>query len=232
MHIQNLQHPQHTGLNWSVSMKKLLFLLLLLSTFSNVLFAQKLSVSILTGPSTIYYWSDDVDQAKVKSPIGYDFGINLARNINPHWQFKLGVRYCLWKVPDLIGPLQWPSEHDGNGGYQYDPSIAHYLTSSFTQQKAFQYLTGFRWQNKSEELHWVADGEFGFTSFTKNKAGISTHLQPTVGLAFGAEIMLRPKLFLFAHPGARVVFRNIKQELVPVKQLLNLHVEMGGRYTF
>ncbi len=213
-------------------MKKFFHFSVFLFLFSLRLTAQKHSISILTGPSTVYYWTDDVDKGNGNSPIGYAIGLDLARNTNAQWQFKLSVRYCLWKIPNLIGPVQWPSEQDGNGGYQYDPSLTHYRVSDFVQQKSFQYLSGFRWQSKSEKFHWVADGEFGFSRFTKNKAGISTHLKPTVGLAFGAEHWVRSNLFLFAKPGVRAVFRDFKREKTQVNHLLNLHIEMGGRYSF
>lgn len=213
-------------------MKKLFLSSVLLLLFSLRLMAQKYSISILTGPSTVYYWTDDMDKGQGHSPLGYAIGLDLARNTNAQWQFILSVRYCLWKIPNLIGPVQWPSEQDGNGGYQYDPSLSHYRVSGFAQQKSFQYLSGFRWQSKSEKFHWVADGEIGFTSFTKNKAGISTHLLPTVGLTLGAAFWVRSNLFLFAKPGVRVVFKDFKREKTPVNHLLNLPIELGGQYSF
>jgi len=213
-------------------MKKLFLFSVLLFLLSLRLTAQKYSISVLTGPGTVYYRADDVDKDKGNSPIGYAIGLELARNTSAQWQFKLGVRYCLWKIPDLIGPLQWPSEQDGNGGYQYDPSLTHYRVSDVAQQKAFQYLAGFRWHSKAETFHWVADGELGFSSFTKNKAGISTYLKPTIGMSFGVEFRVRPNLFLFAKPGVRVIFRDFKREKTPITRLLDLHLEMGGRYSF
>lgn len=213
-------------------MKKLFLFSILLFLFSLRLTAQKYSIYVLAGPGTVYYWADDVDKDKGSSPVGYSIGLELARNTSARWQFKLGVRYCLWKIPDLIGPFQWPSEQDGNGGYQYDPSLTHYRVSDLTQQKAFQYLSGFRWQSKAEKLHCVADVELGFSSFTKNKAGISTHLKPTFGLAFGAEVWARPNLFFFAKPGVRAIVKGFKLEKTPVNYLLDVHMEMGARYSF
>lgn len=212
-------------------MKKLFIFGLFLLFGLPPLTAQKNSVYVFTGPSTVYYKLDDVEKSKGHSPIGYAIGLDLARNLNTQWQIKLGIRYCLWKTPNLIGPFQWPSEVN-NGAYQYDPSLSHYLISDYAQQKAVQYLSGFRWQSKSQEFHWVADVEFGFSSFSKNQAGISTHLHPTAGLGFGAEMLVGTHMFLFARPGAQVIFRDIKSENIPVRQLLNFHVEVGGRYAF
>ncbi|MBC7774377.1 MAG: hypothetical protein H7246_02980 [Phycisphaerae bacterium] len=213
-------------------MKKLFLFYLPLLFFSTQLSAQKHSISVLTGPSAIYYLTDDIEQRAYKSPIGFDFGLDYLRNINAQWQFKLGIRYCLWKVPNLNGPLQWPSEHDGNGGWQYDPSIAHYLVTDFDQQDAFQFLPGFRWQSKTEEFHWIATGEFGFSNFMKNSVGISTRLHPTAGLAFGGEWSLGSNLKLFAQPGGRIIFRDFKRKNTPESHLINLQVEMGARRSF
>ncbi|MDO8365816.1 MAG: hypothetical protein Q7T20_03385 [Saprospiraceae bacterium] len=213
-------------------MKKLFLFYLILLFFSIQLSAQKHSISLSTGPGAIYYWTNDIQQNQIKSPIGFSFGVDYARKINAQWQFKLGIRYCLWKVPNLNGPLQWPSEHDGNGGYLYDPSIAHYLIKDFGNQDAFQFLPGFRWQSKQEDFHWIALGEFGFSGFMKNSAGISTQLHPTAGLAFGAEWLLRSNLHVFVQPGGRIVFRDFKRENARESHLLNLNVELGARFSF
>ena len=153
-----------------------------------------------------------------------------GRNFNAHWQFTLGIRYCLWKVPQLAGPFEWGSEFEA-GGYVYDPALFHYQVTGFKQQVAVQVLPGVRWQSKGEDFHWVGTGEFGVSGFMKNDEGISTRLNPTLGLGFGAESRLRSKLFLFANPGIRFIFRDSDRRNTPRSHLLNIQAELGVRYT-
>ena len=179
----------------------------------------------------VHYLTDDIERGS-NTPVGFATGLDISRNINTQWQVKIGLRYCWWKVPDLFWPAQWPSEHDGNGGFQYDHSLWHYQIIGFDQASAFQFLPALRWQSKPEEFHWFILGEFGFSGFLKNDAGISTRWHPTAGLAFGGELLIVSNLHLFAQPGARIVLRDFKGETVTESHLLNLQVEIGGRYSF
>ena len=199
--------------------------------FSTQLQAQQHSISITLGPSAISYLTDDVEQSLSKSPMGYALGLDLAHNLRPQWQLKLGLRYCLWQVPNMTGPYQWPSEQS-NGVYQYDPSIAHYLITDYTQQDLIQLLPGIRWQSKAEEFRWIAGVEAGISAFLKNSAGISTKMHPTAGLSLGAEWTVQPNLHVFAQPGGRLIFRDPANNNTPESHLLNLQVELGARLGF
>lgn len=213
-------------------MKKLLVFGLLFYLFSVQLQAQKNNVSILFGPSAVRFLTDDVGQTKLESPIGYALGLDLARNLHTHWQLKLGIRYASWQIPRLNGPLQWPSEHDGNGGFLYDPNQYHYLIRDYKTQDAIQILPGVRWQSNATDIHWTATAEVGFSAFLKNEEGISTKMHPTAGLALGAEWSLNSKLHVFAQPGCRIIFRDSTKRNTPESHLLNLQVELGLRHSF
>lgn len=213
-------------------MKKLFFFSLLLLLFSIRLQAQQNSAALSFGPNMVYYLTNQVQKNGERSPIGYSIGLDFARNLHPQWQLKLGVRYCFWQVPILFGPLQWPSEHNGNGGFQYDPSLPHFRIKEYTQSGAIQVMAGVRWQSKPTEFHWIACGEFGFSQFPKNDAELNPGVQPVVGASFGAEWSLNPKLHLFAQPGASVVFRDFNRDNALKCNLLNPKVDLGVRYAF
>ena len=213
-------------------MKKQTFLTIFLLFSLHLLSAQKNSVAILAGPSAIYYWTDDFEQKVIQTSVGYALGLDLARKINSKWQFKLGARYAFWEVPNLAGGFQWPSEHDGNGGFIYDPNLQHYITQGFTQRIAFQVLSGMRWQSAPTDFHWVAVGELGLSAFAQNDAGIKTNLHPTLGLAYGAEFALDKHWFLFATPGIRFIFRDFDRKNTPERHLINAQAELGARFAF
>lgn len=208
-----------------------LFTLILCFALSS-LYAQKNSIALSTGPSGIYYWTNDFEQEVFKTPIGYAFGLDFSRKISKKWQVKLGARYGVWKIPKLSGPLQWPSEFDGNIGYLYDPKLVHFLAQGYSGQSAFQVISGLSWRSTQADFYWVATGEVGLSGFTKEAAGEKANLYPTLGLSYGAAYTLSGNWSLFATPGVRFIIRDFDRKNTPDRHLLNVQLEMGARYTF
>ena len=164
--------------------------------------------------------------------MGYMISLDLARNIRPRWKAKLGLRYALWQVPDLEGPFLWPSEHNRNGGYQFDPSLEHYFKEGHTGRGAIQLLSGVGWESNAEGFRWFVNAEFGLTRFLKNTEHLHTRFSPTAGLSFGSGWMVKPNLCLFIMPSGRLIFRGSSKQYADKFNLFSMQVEMGCRYSF
>lgn len=65
----------------------------------------------------------------------YNFttGLNFERQISKAYWIQIGARYSTLGHQVIIKGLMWGSEHDGMGGYKFDPTLNH----------SYQYITNY-----------------------------------------------------------------------------------------
>lgn len=213
-------------------MKKLLLLVFLqVFSFSKTT-AQKNALSFVIGPSAFRYAPDQILKSDLKPSMGFVTGLDFTHSIRAGLSLKLGIRYNAWQLPNLEGPLTWPSEHDGNGGYQFDSSLQHYTNKGYESRSAWQYLTGLGWEGRQKAFRWFTYAELGLTSFVKNNAGPSISPHPFAGLSFGSGWALNPKLCVFVSPSGRLTFRGSSKQFADKFNTFSMQIELGARYSF
>ena len=186
-------------------------------------------LSILAGPNWLDQGNSNLTGGSSRnSRIGYTLGLDFSRRmLGEHWQFKLGLRYNVWRSIAGTGFLTWPSEFS-TGVYIYDPTLPHYLQIDVTE-KAWQYFAGLRWlPGKPRHLRWYGDVEIGATDFIQAFDLSDKAIRFTLGLGFGLEWKPAQHFALFVQPQSRYVFRanTYSSGFLPVQ------VESGVRWVF
>jgi len=63
--------------------------------------------------------------------LNYNIGVALNKNITNNLVFRTGVNYSSFRyITSDLKDLKWGSEHDGVGGWEFDPSLPHEIKNS------------------------------------------------------------------------------------------------------
>jgi Outer membrane protein beta-barrel domain len=99
-----------------------LFLFLLMLSFASGIFAQKNNFEVVVAP-----YQPFVQSSIIKIPFigkgGVTLGGHFLHNFKKNYWFVMGLEVSGMKYKMKNDILQWPSQHDGNGGFIDDPNI-------------------------------------------------------------------------------------------------------------
>ena len=105
--------------------------------------------------------NQDVRDGYEKGKINYSLGIDLIKEFKSNFGLKTGIRYLKIGYKTNDEDLIWPSEHDGQGGYDPNPI----LPFSGTIEHVYEYIqvpVNLRYYLNSGKTKFYCDGGLMF----------------------------------------------------------------------
>ncbi|HMG15429.1 MAG TPA: outer membrane beta-barrel protein [Saprospiraceae bacterium] len=85
----------------------------------------KSSIAIMGGMDYTYRFLKNPNFDNKLGTYNYSTGLNFERQISKNYWLQIGLRYSSLGHQIIIKGLKWGTEHDGMGGYKYDPTLNH-----------------------------------------------------------------------------------------------------------
>jgi hypothetical protein len=119
-------------------MNKLSFVLLLLFAGWGQMFSQNKFYELIASPDYSFRTSvsETLRNDYEKGRLNFRFGFNINAPLGSRISLKSGLRYAQLSYTTSVEDFRWPSENDGNAGYQPDPFTAY----PGTQKHSFRFI--------------------------------------------------------------------------------------------